>query len=89
MFPLGDIRITAAANELLHDAEVNPVLLLSRHERGEWGEMSDEDRAANGRALTDGGRLVSRYKVMRPALHVYVITEADRSATTILLPSEY
>ena len=87
MFPLGDIRITAGASALMGREAADPVRLLYRHERGDWGNLPDEDRAANDRVLREGGRLVSRYCVdgCKP---IYVSTEADRSVTTICLPEE-
>jgi hypothetical protein len=61
--------------------------LLARHLRGDWGDLDDHDRAVNAAALRDGARLLSAYKT--PRGEVWIITEADRSATTLLLPDEY
>jgi len=87
MFPLGDLRITAHALDLLLHVAASPTLFLVRHLRGEWGELPEEDKTANASALINGGRVVSRYFVA-VGVYIYVITEADRSATTILLPEE-
>jgi hypothetical protein len=62
---------------------------LDRHVRADWGDELDfNDILANERALADGDRLLSRYRV-RPSVSIYIITEWDRSATTVLLPEEY
>jgi len=60
---------------------------LGRHVRGDWGDVDAEDRAANDRALREGTRVLSSYRA--GGVKFWVITEADRSATTVLLPSEY
>ena len=62
--------------------------LLARHVAGDWGDVDAEDRAANERALKDGSRLLSAYE-LPTGERVWIITEADRSATTLLLPHEY
>ena len=62
---------------------------LDRHVRADWGDQLDfEDILANEQALVDGERLLSKYKVM-PGVSIYVITEAGRELTTVLLPEEY
>ena len=61
---------------------------LRRHARGDWGDLDDEDRKANDRALQEGSRLFSAYKT-KAGVKFWIITEADRSATTVLLPDEY
>lgn len=63
--------------------------LLKRHLSGDWGDMDAHDRAANDRALKHGGRLFSQYRIPNKSLTIWIITEADRSVTTILLPEEY
>ena len=66
----------------------SPVVFLERHRSGDWGEVSPSDARLNDEALREGGRLLSSYRtVKREAL--WVITEYDRSVTTILLPDEY
>jgi hypothetical protein len=62
--------------------------LLQRHLDGEWGDISEEDREANNSALENGGRLLSAYRIGN-GVKLWVITEADRSVTTVLLPDEY
>jgi hypothetical protein len=60
---------------------------LARHASGDWGDLDNEDKRSNDSALRDGGRIFSSYKLTEGKL--YIITEADRSATTFLLPDEY
>lgn len=88
-FSLGQTVATPGALEALGDARVHPFRLLLRHSRGDWGDVGAEDRKANDRALSDGDRLLSAYHVGPNRTKVWIITEADRSVTTILLPSEY
>ncbi|MGD9746613.1 MAG: hypothetical protein AB7I98_03040 [Verrucomicrobiales bacterium] len=61
--------------------------LLHRHQCGDWGDLDDEDKQANDRNLINGGRLLSRYDI--EAGSFYVITEWDRSVTTVILREEY
>ncbi len=61
---------------------------LNRHLQGDWGTLDPEDIEANENALRNGGRLFSAY-LTSAALKFWIITEADRSATTILLPEDY
>jgi hypothetical protein len=86
LFPLGQLVITANAKDALHPEDV--AAALRRHATGNWGELCDEDKAANQRALTDGSRLFSVYRD-RGGVKFYVITESDRSVTTVLLPEDY
>ena len=90
MFPLGQTVITPAALERLRQRDLESIIptILSRHELGDWGDLDDEDRQANDQALKDGSRLLSAYQI-HDDLKVWVITEWDRSATTILLPEDY
>ena len=85
-FPLGTLRITPNAIEQLSPAEMFPSLV--RHTFGDWGELEREDREANERALQEGGRLVSRFRT-EAGVPFYIITECDRSFTTVLLPEDY
>lgn len=62
--------------------------LLARHLTGDWGDLCPADRAANARALQTGARLLSAYSVA-DGTRVWIITEADRGSSTILLPEEY
>ncbi|TGP44886.1 hypothetical protein EN871_09910 [bacterium M00.F.Ca.ET.228.01.1.1] len=89
LFLLGRTTATRGSLDLLQRAEVHPRQLLDRHRCGDWGELSAEDRAANERAIADGARVISAYVVGPNDERVWVISEADRSSTTILLPFEY
>jgi hypothetical protein len=72
----------------LEEAGESPAALLKRHVIGGWGELDEYDRLENERALTDGCRLLSAY-ILSSGIKFWIITEADRSVTTLLLPSEY
>lgn len=88
-FPIGRPVITPAAQAALDAAAMNGVLLLARHIHGDWGDLSAEDLATNELALLTGMRLLSSYSLPDGRSKIWIITEADRSATTILLPDEY
>lgn len=84
---LGQVVATPAALWLLEESHLSPATFLTRHAHGDWGDVPPEDAAANDAALTHDGRLISAYVV--GDARIWIITEADRSATTILLPTEY
>jgi hypothetical protein len=86
LFPFGQTVITPGALEKLSSAAVNSA--LDRHAKGDWGDVPREDWQANERALEEGTRLLSSYRDSR-GVKFWIITEADRSATTVLLPEEY
>ena len=86
--PLGQLVSTPGALDALAKAGQNGAELFDRHRRGDWGEVNTEDCAANDRAVTDGDRILSAY-LLKDQTKVWIITEADRSVTTILLPDEY
>jgi hypothetical protein len=88
--PLGRVVCTPGVMSAIVTAEAHAEMtrLLSRHERCDWGEMSPDDSAANDAALDGSHRVHSAYH-LTPTVRVWIITEADRSVTTILLPEEY
>jgi hypothetical protein len=86
LFSPGNIVITDRATAVLKVADV--VSLTRRHLTGDWSEMDAHDRAANLAAAHDGGRVLSQYTLAN-GTRIWVITEADRSTTTVLLPEEY
>lgn len=86
-FQLGQLIITPAALDLLARMAVNAAELIQRHQRGEWGCISAEDAVENENAIVDGLRILSSYQLGDEC--IWIITEADRSATTLLLPEEY
>jgi hypothetical protein len=87
-FPLGRIVATPGALAALQAAGQQPHEFLVRHVQGDWGNVSDEDRQENELSLREGFRILSAYHT-RLGEQLWIISEADRSATTILLPSEY
>lgn len=88
LFSLGRIVATPGALGTLEDAGVDPVTLVDRHAAGDWGKLAAEDWAENEFSLAKGFRLLSSYPLGN-GQKVWIITEADRSYSTILLPSEY
>ena len=87
-FNLGRTLATPGALDAFHSAGEAPADYLDRHLQGDWGEVCDEDKALNDQALAEGTRLLSAY-TLKSGARIWIITEANRSATTILLPSEY
>jgi hypothetical protein len=87
-FELGQIVATPGALEALEEAGQSPGFFLEKHLSGDWGEVNEEDKRANDEALVNGERLLSAYKTLK-GVKLWVITEADRSSTCCLLPSEY
>lgn len=85
-FELGQVLITPGAYEALNLRDAAGGLL--RHANGDFGEVSEEDKALNEEAMEGGDRILSAY-FDRDGVKYWIITEWDRSATTILLPSEY
>ena len=85
---LGSVYATPGALKALETAAMNGAELLSRHVHGDWGDLCPEDWQANDEALLDGTRLFSAY-TLATGEKVWVITEWDRSVTTLLLPEEY
>jgi hypothetical protein len=85
--PLGRVLATPGALKLLIESRGHPFDLLARHATGDWGELRAFDRRQNEIALREGYRVLSSYEMLGGT--VWIITEADRSATTILLPEEY
>jgi hypothetical protein len=85
-FPLGQTVITRTALAVLTAADVASA--IARHAAGDWGDLDAEDLAANEQALREGSRLFSVYH-SSAGVKFYVITEWDRSVTTVLLPEDY
>ncbi len=86
-FPLGQVVATPRAIAVLEENQESPVTLLRRHAACDWGDVCEKDGELNDEALDTGGRLLSSYRVGNDK--VWVITEADKSATTLLTPEEY
>ncbi|MBS1196504.1 MAG: hypothetical protein H6R18_289 [Proteobacteria bacterium] len=88
LFPLGQIVATPAVLEHFRRHGIDPFEYLRRHRCGDWGgELCAEDIAANRSAVQNGSRVFSAYRIAGEK--VWIITEADRSATTLLFPEEY
>lgn len=85
--PLGRVVATPGALELLSEAGEEPFRYLTRHASGDWGDLDAQDRQENERSLENSSRIFSSYAVGEE--RIWIITEANRSATTILLPWEY
>ena len=88
LFPLGEIVATPGALEALEQAGQTATEFLQRHVTGDFGDVDEADRQQNEQAIKDGDRIHSAYKT-RNEVRIWVITEADRSVTTVLLPDEY
>lgn len=87
-FSLGETYITPGAQEALDIAGETAIQYLRRHISGDWGELSEDDVKENEMSVQEGFRLLSSYRTVK-GQKIWIITEADRSSTTILLPSEY
>jgi hypothetical protein len=85
-FPLGQLLITPNAQSRLHPTDVFSA--LSRHAAGNWGQLGKQDRQENDLSLEQGFRLLSAYRD-RFGIRFWIITDAERCATTILLPEDY
>ncbi len=88
LFPLGHVVSTPGAAEALNRNGGSFLTYLARHSAGDWGDIDPDDANQNDRAVAQGGRLFSAYFLPDRA-RIWVITEADRSVTTFLLPAEY
>jgi hypothetical protein len=88
LFPLGQCVATPGALAALEEAGQTPADFLDRHIHGDWGQIHPDDKGANEQALQDGARIFSVYVTSKGA-KLWVITEADRASTCILLPDEY
>ena len=86
LFPLGNVYQTPGVLEAIPSEDVFQA--LARHQSGEWGDLGTEDTQANAYALEHQLRLLSAYH-SQTGVKFWIITEADRSSTTVLLPSEY
>lgn len=87
LFPLGALIFSAGVEQKMQEGRLDPMPYFHRHTRGDWGDVSDVQWLENNGALAYGGYLDSTYVVTRE-LTIRVFTEADRSATYIVLPSE-
>ena len=86
VFRLG--QIVATPNALSKLSQDDVLCGIQRHQSGDWGDVDEHDREANNRALTEGTRLFSVYHAAT-GMKFWIITEADRSVTTVLMPEDY
>lgn len=88
-FSLGQVVATPGAIRVLEENSVDAWSLLRRHVNGDWGCLPQEDQQENRRSVEAGRRILSSYVLNERGDKLWVITEADRSSTCLLLPSEY
>jgi hypothetical protein len=88
LFPLGQIVATPGALDAIDQSGDRLIIFLFRHAAGDWGDLSLEDMRANAQALKEGTRLLSAYH-LKDGTKIWIITEWDRSVSTVLLPEEY
>jgi len=96
-FELGQVVMTNGINNVITNggnvADADKVFdlleCIDRHKRGDWGNLDEDDKMLNDSAVEDGGRIISAYEIGENKVKIWIITEADRSYTTILLPEEY
>ena len=85
-FRLG--HIVSTPNALSHLSQEDILMAIQRHQSGDWGDLDTEDKAANDRALVERTRIISVYRSTL-GMKFWIITEADRSVTTVLMPEDY
>ncbi|MEX5685339.1 hypothetical protein [Pseudomonas silesiensis] len=88
LFSVGALIFSEGIDRLIREGRLDPIPFFQRHTRGDWGDVSDQKWQENNAALKSSSRLESLYMVTRE-LSICVFTEADRSATHVLLPTEY
>ena len=82
-------EVVATPGVLAKVPEIEIALALNRHLQGDWGDVSTSDKRSNNRALRNDGQILSVYYTEKNRVKFWIITEADRSSTTVLLPDEY
>lgn len=88
MLNIGQVLVTPRVMAALTEAGQFPEPFLDRHINGDWGDLDEEDKSANNWAVDNEARILSAYHTEK-GQKIWIITEADRSATTLLLPDEY
>lgn len=89
LFDLGQLAATPGALDLLDRTGTNASTLLAQHQRGNWGSVCECDATGNNRAVKAGEKILSSYDLGEQRERIWIITEHDRSVTTLLLPEEY
>lgn len=88
LFPLGQVVATPGALEAMEQYAINALDLIQRHQSGDWGSVPPSDAEENDKSVANGWRILSSYPISDDQ-NIWIITEADRSVTTLLLPEEY
>ena len=92
-FDLGQLVMTIGIEKLIFEEECDNTQEIAqcviRHSNCDWGNLCEEDKQLNDMAVVDGGRILSAYEIGEDRIKIWIITESDRSYTTILLPEEY
>jgi len=88
LFPLGNVYLTIGARESLEESNQTATEFLARHQFGDYGDICEDDKRENQLSVKEGFRILSAYRTSQD-VKLWVITEADRNLTTVLLPSEY
>jgi hypothetical protein len=88
LFELGQIFLTPGAQEVLAESNQHPIIFLSRHQSGDFGEVCEDDKRENEISIKEGFRILSAYRTSL-GVKLWIITEADRSSSCLLLPEEY
>ena len=89
LFELGRVVATTDAIEAMTENNIDVSDLLIRHVGGDWSTLSNEDRMENEQSVKNGWRILSSYTINKSGDKVWIITEADRSSTCVLLPKDY
>jgi hypothetical protein len=88
LFRFGALALSAGVDSLTRSEQLDPLIYLRRHLSGDWGDLDEKDLQSNDVAMIYGNRLLSSYRIT-PDQTIWIITEADRSLTTVLFPDEY
>ena len=87
-FSIGRLVATPGALEAFARTGQHPIKFVTRHQRGDWGDVPPEDAEENELSVQEGFRILSSYR-LQDKTRIWIITEADRSSTCVLLPEEY
>ncbi len=88
LFDLGQTVMTIGAKDALDESNQQPFEFIKLHQSGDWGDVCKDDKKENDLSVKEGFRVLSSYRTAKD-VKIWIITEADRSSTTLLLPSEY
>ena len=88
LFSLGSVYLTVGAREALEESNQTPNEFLAKHQSGDWGLVCEDDKRENQLSVKEGFRILSSYRTSQN-VKIWVITEADRTSTTLLEPNEY